>query len=146
MIRLRMQRKLSRNEMSLSRQSSPENRCINPPAWTVLSTSISLSRWTAPDGKTVLIGSYDKTAKLWDMASRTTLRTFSGHTNAVVSVAFSPDGRYALTGSADQTARLWEVSSGQSVRTLSGHTRPRHKPSVAALALFSARIPAVVGR
>ena len=32
-IRLRMQRKLSRNEISLSRQSSPENWCMNPPAW-----------------------------------------------------------------------------------------------------------------
>ena len=29
-----------------------------------------------------------------------------GHTNAVLSVAFSPDGNYVLTGSGDGTAKL----------------------------------------
>ncbi len=50
------------------------------------------------------------------------LRTFSGHTSSVTSVAFSPDGQYVLTGSADGTARLWDASSGESLRTFTGHT------------------------
>src|SRR5258708_22048904 len=49
-------------------------------------------------------------------------RTFSGHTDWVLSVAFSPDGKHILTGSFDHTARLWDVDSGQLVRTFSGHT------------------------
>ena len=54
---------------------------------------------------------------------------FSGHIDAVASVAFSPDGKYVLTGSNDHTARLWgsgygsqATNSGQVIRTFSGHT------------------------
>ncbi len=51
-----------------------------------------------------------------------TRRRFSGHTDAVTSVAFSPDGKTALSTSADQTLRLWNVATGQPIRTFQGHT------------------------
>jgi len=76
----------------------------------------------SPDGKYVLTGSGDKTAKLWDASTGAQVRTFSGHTASVESVAFSPDGKYVLTGSDDATVKLWEASTGTEVRTLSGHT------------------------
>jgi WD40 repeat protein len=63
----------------------------------------------SPDGRYVLTGSADKTAKLWDAATGAEVRTFSGHTDSVTSVAFSPDGKYVLTGSYDNTARLWDT-------------------------------------
>ena len=47
-------------------------------------------------------------------------RTFSGHTQAVIGIAFSPDGRYVLTGSIDWTAKLWDAATGAEVRTFSG--------------------------
>jgi WD40 repeat protein len=50
------------------------------------------------------------------------VRTLSGHTSCVNSVAFSPDGRLLASGSDDDTIKLWEVASGSLVRTLSGHT------------------------
>jgi len=50
------------------------------------------------------------------------LRTFSGHSNYVRSVAFSPDGLLALSGSEDNTLKLWKVSSGQCLRTFEGHS------------------------
>jgi hypothetical protein len=37
----------------------------------------------------------------------------TGHTDAVLGVAFSPDGKLLATISADHTARLWEVASGR---------------------------------
>jgi WD40 repeat protein len=48
--------------------------------------------------------------------------TLTGHTDWVLSVAFSPDGRLLASGSFDDTIKLWEVASGRLVRTLTGHT------------------------
>jgi hypothetical protein len=76
----------------------------------------------SPDGKYILTGSLDRTARLWDAATGQVLRTYVGHTNSVTSVAFSSDGKRILTGSADFTARLWDVDKDQSVRTFTGHT------------------------
>ena len=50
------------------------------------------------------------------------LRTLSGHTSLVTSVALTPDGRRAVSASYDNTLRVWDVESGESLRTLTGHT------------------------
>ncbi|GAB4430412.1 MAG: hypothetical protein Kow0031_11260 [Anaerolineae bacterium] len=73
----------------------------------------------APDGQTVLSGSADGTARLWDAASGRQLQEFRGHEDEVNSVAFAPDGRTVLTGSADRSARLWDVKTGQELRQFS---------------------------
>jgi WD40 repeat protein len=64
----------------------------------------------SPDGKTVLTGSDDKTARLWDAATGKPLGAPLTHLGAVWTVAFSPNGKTVLTGSSDNTARLWDVS------------------------------------
>jgi hypothetical protein len=78
----------------------------------------------SPDGRRVLTGSWDRTARLWDAETGTELRTFAGHAKAVESVAFSPDGRRVLTGSWDTTAKLWEAETGKELRTFSGRSGP----------------------
>ena len=60
----------------------------------------------SPNGQYILTGSYDQTAKLWDLQGNE-LQEFAGHTGFVWSVAFSPDGKHILIGSADQMAKLW---------------------------------------
>lgn len=65
----------------------------------------------SPDGKTVLTGSSDKTARLWDTASGQALHTLQGHTREVSAVAFSPDDKTVLTGSGDTTVRVWVVNT-----------------------------------
>ena len=67
----------------------------------------------SPDGKTVLTGSYDKTARLWDAATGQPLGPPLTHQDTVQAVAFSPDGKTVLTGSVDKTARLWDAATGR---------------------------------
>jgi WD40 repeat protein len=74
---------------------------------TVLATAFS------PDSKTVLTGSMDWTARMWDVATGKLLGMPLQHRGPVVAVAFSPDGKSILTGSRDETARVWETASGK---------------------------------
>jgi len=51
---------------------------------------------------------------LWDLQAADPSAAaveLSGHTNAVVAVAWSPDGRYLATTSYDNTARLWDLQA-----------------------------------
>jgi eukaryotic-like serine/threonine-protein kinase len=63
----------------------------------------------SPDGQTVLTGSYDRTAQLWDKATGKPIGPAFRHENQVWFVAFSPDGRTVLSGGQEKTARLWNV-------------------------------------
>ncbi|HPA47032.1 MAG TPA: hypothetical protein PK395_14805 [bacterium] len=49
------------------------------------------------------------------------MERFSGHTDAVLSAAFSSDGTKMVTGSRDKTARLWDVETGSQIRAFQGH-------------------------
>jgi WD40 repeat protein len=71
-------------------------------------TSMALS----PDGKRLMTGSNDRTARVWDLSTPDPAATpvvLYGHEGAITSVAFSPDGNLVLTGSMDGTARLWDL-------------------------------------
>jgi len=76
----------------------------------------------SPDGKSVLTGSFDKTARVWDTETGQEKAVLKGHTGPVTSVAFSPDGKRVLTGSQDKTAQVWDAETGQEKVALKGHT------------------------
>jgi WD40 repeat protein len=76
--------------------------------------AVSLS----PDGLTLLTGSADGTARIWDASNGHELRAFqtanARFVGAVNAVAFSPDGKFLLTGG--DNAHLWDPASGREVR------------------------------
>src|SRR5215469_8943312 len=76
----------------------------------------------SPDGASILTGSEDGTARLWDAKARAELSQFKGHTGAVIGVAFSPHGSRIVTGSSDKTARVWDARSQLELVQLKGHT------------------------
>nr|KAF6309169.1 notchless-like protein 1 [Pipistrellus kuhlii] len=50
--------------------------------------------------------------------------SLEGHSEAVISVAFSPTGKYLASGSGDTTILLWDPGTGKQVgRTLAGHSK-----------------------
>jgi WD40 repeat protein len=69
----------------------------------------------SPGGKTVLTGSFDGTAQLWEASTGRPLGRPMVHQGIVRAVAYRPDGTAVLTGSEDGTARLWDASSGMPI-------------------------------
>ncbi|MEV6908917.1 helix-turn-helix domain-containing protein [Amycolatopsis sp. NPDC051071] len=65
------------------------------------------------DGRLLVTGSWDFTAKLWDVKDThhpIAVATLTGHNANVNSVAFSSDGGAVATAGWDKTARLWNVA------------------------------------
>src|SRR3954447_16926800 len=69
----------------------------------------------SPDGKAVLTGSADNTARLWDASTGQPIGAPMQHQLYVLAVAFSPGGKTVLTSSADGTARFWDSAGGQPI-------------------------------
>jgi hypothetical protein len=65
-----------------------------------------------PGGRTLLTGSGDRTARVWDAATGVALGPPLWHRDAVQAVAFAPDGKTLLTGGRDRTAQQWEAPAG----------------------------------
>jgi WD40 repeat protein len=90
----------------------------------------------SPDGQTLVSSGGDKTVKIWQLGSdrqgaspmnlarsqESPLRTLTGHSDWVRTVAISPDGQILATGSDDNTIKLWELNTGKLIRTLTGHS------------------------
>ncbi|MCI0527114.1 MAG: WD40 repeat domain-containing protein, partial [Nitrospira sp.] len=76
-------------------------------------TSVALTS----DGKTAVSAGWDKTLRVWDIASGECLRTLQGHTGEVISVAVTPDGKTVISASMDSTLRVWNIVSGECLAT-----------------------------
>ena len=50
------------------------------------------------------------------------LKTLSGHSDTVWTVAISPDGKTLVSGGSDKTIKIWNLQTGNLRRTLTGHT------------------------
>lgn len=49
---------------------------------------------------------------LWDVETRRQIKTFEGHPDRIISLAFSPDGKILASGTDDYNIILWDVNSG----------------------------------
>jgi WD40 repeat protein len=51
----------------------------------------------APDGKTLVSSSFDKTVRLWDVSQGKLLKTFQGHPDRAEGAAFTVDGKRVVS-------------------------------------------------
>jgi polar amino acid transport system permease protein len=72
----------------------------------------------SPSNGLVAAGDKDGNIGVWEPQADWAKRTFSGHTGAVVGVAFTPDGSTLISASQDGTIRWWDVASGQAQRVV----------------------------
>ena len=70
------------------------------------------------DGTLLATASWDKTARLWDVATGECVRTFT-HTDAITAMAFSPDSTWVATSGHGVTF-VWKAATGERVHVL-GH-------------------------
>ncbi|MBV1856650.1 hypothetical protein KUA19_41755 [Catellatospora sp. NEAU-YM18] len=76
----------------------------------------------SPDGRFIVTGSWDGTARVWNAADGQPRHILTGHNGRVGTCAVSPDGRFIVTASDDGSARVWDAAAGQLLRELLGHT------------------------
>ena len=67
----------------------------------------------------IATASGDRTVRLWNLTSGSTIRTISAHARGIACVNIS--GGLLVTGSSDHVIKVWDLSSGEEVRTLRGH-------------------------
>ena len=85
----------------------------------ILATSFSPA-----SSSTMVSGSGDSTARIWDCDTGTPLHTLKGHTSWVLAVSYSPNNAFVATGSMDDTVRLWEAKTGKALgNPMKGHTK-----------------------
>jgi len=77
----------------------------------------------SPNGKRIVTGSWDNSAKIWNVETGRAELKLIGHGGYVNSAEFSPDpdGNLILTASDDKTARIWDAKTGLLVRKFIGH-------------------------
>jgi ribosome assembly protein 4 len=75
-------------------------------------------------GERIVTASKDGTCKIWNVRTRQSLITLSGHTDAVEAVKWGGEG-FIYTASRDRTIKVWTAKQedvlGKLVRTLKGH-------------------------
>ena len=67
----------------------------------------------APDGRTVISGSRDRTVRIWDAVRGTERARLLGHSAPVASVAISPDGRTIASGGGADAFKARDILDGR---------------------------------
>jgi WD40 repeat protein len=80
---------------------------------------------SSSDGRLLVTGGKDQTARIWDTASGRCLQVLSGYQDFVNGVAVSPNGKWVVTASGDGTANVWDSATGEKLLALGPDEHPR---------------------
>ncbi|KAJ5493445.1 Ribosome assembly protein 4 [Penicillium diatomitis] len=86
--------------------------------------AILATQFSPVNSSTMVSGSGDSTARIWDCDTGTPLHTLKGHTSWVLAVAYSPNGAMIATGSMDNSVRFWDAKKGEALGApVKGHSK-----------------------
>jgi WD40 repeat protein len=77
----------------------------------------------SPCGK-YFVGSDLSCIRMWDIQRGEIVRTFEGHKDDILCVAYSLDGEKIASGSKDKTIRLWDAQGRQQITIFDAHAGP----------------------
>lgn len=66
----------------------------------------------APDGRTIVSASHDRSVRVWEVATGRTRTVLFGHEGPVQGVCATPDGRRAISAASDGVLILWDLETG----------------------------------
>src|SRR5437763_13373446 len=72
----------------------------------------------SPDGTRLASAGFDRTVKIWEVATGRELLSLQGHGALIWSIAFNPDGTRLASGSEELTAKVWDTRTGQEILAL----------------------------
>ena len=81
----------------------------------------------SPDGKSVVTGGSDGTARLWDLAGAREAMKFKELSRIILDAIYSPDGKaiavstHGVTIFTDHVTTLWDVATGSPIRKFTGN-------------------------
>ena len=71
----------------------------------------------------LVAASLDRLLTLWDLQTKTTVKTYQGHSRGVTSVCILNNGAMVTAGH-DHSVRVWDGESGALIRSMNQHTKP----------------------
>jgi WD40 repeat protein len=72
----------------------------------------------SPDSKTIISGGFDKTVRIWDVATGKLRYPILQHDAPISSLTFSPKGETIASGSQDGIIKLWNADKRELMQTL----------------------------
>jgi serine/threonine protein kinase len=70
----------------------------------------------SPNGRYLALGGFfSDDIQIFDLITQRKVRSLTGHTDSVWSLAWSHNGHYIASGSADATARVWDWNNGKAL-------------------------------
>ncbi|KAJ4749481.1 WD repeat-containing protein 5 [Rhynchospora pubera] len=85
--------------------------------------AVSFAKFS-PNGKFVLVATFDDTLRLCNLANGKSLKVYTGHVNRVycITSTFSvTNGKYIVSGSEDKCVYIWDLQGKNVLQKLEGH-------------------------
>ncbi|KAK8869645.1 hypothetical protein IAR55_000213 [Kwoniella newhampshirensis] len=77
-------------------------------------------KWRPNHSDQIVSASYDRIIRSWDIETGKQVRTFSGHSQSTLAVAYDTTGNAIASGSKDKQVRLWDAVGGVCTHSLTG--------------------------